>query len=55
MPGRTLESLYWQSKAANELARISLAELEKLPPSVESHQVLGRTLQKPGKKRRLLK
>ncbi len=35
------EALYWQSRAANELARAAFAQLAKLPPSVESHQVLA--------------
>lgn len=35
------ESLYWQSRAANELARAAFAQLAKLPPSVESHQVVA--------------
>lgn len=47
--GKTLESLYWQSKAANELARMALAELEKLPPSVESHQVLAELYRSQGR------
>ncbi|QOY85130.1 tetratricopeptide repeat protein [Paludibaculum fermentans] len=47
--GKTLESLYWQSKAANELARLSLSELEKLPPSVESHQVLAELYRNQGR------
>jgi tetratricopeptide (TPR) repeat protein len=33
------EALYWQSRAANELARAAFAQLAKLPPSVESLQV----------------
>lgn len=38
---RTPDSLYWQSRAANELARAAFAQLAKLPPSVQSHQVLA--------------
>ncbi len=53
--GKTLESLYWQSKAANELARMSLAELEKLPPSVESHQVLAELYRNQGRNEDSLK
>src|SRR5581483_2678543 len=33
------ESLFWQAKAANELALQSLFRLGQLPPSVELHQV----------------
>ncbi|WP_321476815.1 tetratricopeptide repeat protein [uncultured Paludibaculum sp.] len=49
LPGKTLESLYWQSKAANELARESLVTLEKLPPSIESHQVLAELYRNQGR------
>jgi len=35
------EALYWQSRAANELARAAFAQLAKLPPSAESQQVLA--------------
>jgi predicted Zn-dependent protease len=41
LAGKTPASLYWQSRAANELARVSFAQLAKLPPSVESQQVLA--------------
>lgn len=49
LSGRTLESLYWQSKAANELAREALSTLEKLPPSIESHQVLAELYRNQGR------
>jgi len=35
------EALYWQSRAANELARAAFAQLANLPPSVESYQVMA--------------
>lgn len=38
---KTPDSLYWRSRAANELARGAFAQLAKLPPSVESQQVLA--------------
>ncbi len=41
LAGKTPAALYWQSRAANELARVSFAQLAKLPPSVESQQVLA--------------
>jgi tetratricopeptide (TPR) repeat protein len=41
LAGKSPEALYWQSRAANELARAAFAQLAKLPPSVESHQVLA--------------
>lgn len=47
--GKTLESLYWQSKSADELARESLSTLEKLPPSIESHQVLAELYRNQGR------
>ena len=47
--GRTAESLYWQSKAAGELARAAFAQLEKLPPSLEYHQALGELYRNQGR------
>ena len=38
---KTPEALHWQSRSANELARAAFEQLAKLPPSVESHQVLA--------------
>ncbi|HEY3443457.1 MAG TPA: tetratricopeptide repeat protein [Paludibaculum sp.] len=46
---RTPESLFWQSRAANELARSSFAQLAKLPPSVESQQVLAELYRNMGR------
>ncbi|MBI5281862.1 MAG: tetratricopeptide repeat protein [Candidatus Solibacter usitatus] len=37
----TPESLYWRSRAANEMAREAFVRLAKLPPSVESHEVMA--------------
>ena len=38
---KTPEALYWQSRSANELAKAAFEQLAKLPPSVESQQVLA--------------
>ena len=45
---RTPEALYWQSRSANELALAAFRQLAKLPPSVESHQVLAETFRNRG-------
>ena len=45
---KTLEALYWQSRAANELARAAFTQLAKLPPSVESHRVLAELYRNQG-------
>lgn len=46
---KTGEALYWQSRAANELARTSFEQLAKLPPSVESHQVMAELYRNQGR------
>ncbi len=38
---KTAESLYWQSRAYNELALDAFARLGSLPPSVEIHELLA--------------
>lgn len=38
-PKPTAEALYWQAKAANELALQAFFQLGQLPPSVELHQL----------------
>lgn len=39
--GRTPEALFWQSRAANQLAAEAFTRLAQLPPSAESHQVMA--------------
>ena len=46
---KTPEGFYWQSRAANELARAAFAQLSKLPPSVESQQVLAELFRNLGR------
>ncbi|MBV8817716.1 MAG: tetratricopeptide repeat protein, partial [Acidobacteriaceae bacterium] len=46
--GSTPESLYWRSKAANELARAAYAELGKLPDSPQIHVVKANILRHQG-------
>ncbi len=46
--GKTPAALYWQSRAANELARSAFAQLAQLPPSVESHQVMAEVYRNQG-------
>lgn len=41
LASKTPQALYWQSRSANELARAAFETLAKLPPSVESQQVLA--------------
>lgn len=43
------EALFWQIRAANELARRSLARLERLPASVEGHQVMAELFRNQGR------
>ncbi len=45
----TPQSLFWQSRAANELARQSFTRLSQLPPSVESHQILAELYRNQGR------
>lgn len=49
MRTKTPAALYWRAKAANELARMTFAELGKLPPSLEGHKVLGEYLRNQGR------
>jgi tetratricopeptide (TPR) repeat protein len=46
---KTGEGYYWQTRAANELARGSFEQLAKLPPSVESHQVMAELYRNQGR------
>ena len=45
----TPQALYWQSRAANELARSAFEQLAKLPPSAESQQVLAEVYRSQGR------
>jgi predicted Zn-dependent protease len=47
--GQSPEVLYWRSKAYNELARQSFAELSRYPDSVEWHSFLGNLYRNQGK------
>lgn len=49
MRGKTPEALYWQSRAANQLALDSFSRLARLPPSVESHRVLAELYRNQGR------
>ncbi len=46
---KTPEALYWQSRAANELARDAFSHLAKLPPSPEFHQVMAELYRNQGR------
>jgi Flp pilus assembly protein TadD len=46
---KTAEGYYWQSRAANELARASFEKLAQLPASVESHQVMAELYRNQGR------
>lgn len=49
-PPRSAEDLYWSALASAELARESLAHLERLPPSPEMHEVLAEADQRMGRR-----
>ncbi|MBI1790180.1 MAG: tetratricopeptide repeat protein, partial [Acidobacteria bacterium] len=46
---KTLEGFYWQSRAANELARDAFSRLTQLPPSPQSHQVMAELYRNQGR------
>lgn len=47
--GKTAEAFYWQSRAANELARESFSHLTQLPPSAELHQTMAELYRNQGR------
>jgi tetratricopeptide (TPR) repeat protein len=49
LAAKTPQALYWQSRSANELARAAFEQLAKLPPSVESEQVLAELYRNHGR------
>ena len=49
LASKTPQALYWRSRSANELARAAFEQLAKLPPSVESHQVLAELYRNQGR------
>jgi len=49
LTAKTPQALYWQSRAANELARAAFEQLARLPASVESQQVLAELYRNQGR------
>lgn len=49
------ESLYWRTRAYNELALAAFTQLGKLPPSVELHQLLAEMHRNQGRHRESVK
>lgn len=46
---KTPEALFWQSRAANQLALEAFSHLAQLPPSAESHQVMAELYRNQGR------
>jgi len=55
LAAKTPEALFWQARAANEMARQSFKRLAQLPPSVESHQAMAELYRNQGRHNEAIK